>query len=315
MMYLGDILEDAIIYFCWSSNGADGESITLATNGTISVYKNDDTTQSTAGITPLEDFDSVTGVHNVKIDTSADAFYQTAKDYTIILSGATIDGQTVNAVLGHFSIENRNTKANVVSLNGGAQSLLDLKDFADDGYDPSTNKVQGVVLTDTLTTYTGNTPQTGDAYAIVNSGTHGNAALKTLIDTVDTVVDAIKVKTDALPSDPADASVVAGQIAAVQAVVDALATAVAALNDLSAAEVNAEMVDALATDTYAEPTGVPGATISLAAKLGWLFMALRNKLEVTATAKTFYDDGGAAEWKKTLGDDGTTYSETEGTAP
>lgn len=42
------------------------------------------------------------------------------------------------------------------------------------------------------------TAQTGDGYAIVNSGTHGNAALKTLIDTVDTVVDAVKVKTDQL---------------------------------------------------------------------------------------------------------------------
>ncbi len=33
------------------------------------------------------------------------------------------------------------------------------------------------------------TAQTGDAYAIVNSGTHGNAALKTLIDAVDNFVD------------------------------------------------------------------------------------------------------------------------------
>lgn len=39
------------------------------------------------------------------------------------------------------------------------------------------------------------TAQTGDAYAIVNSGTHGNAALKTLIDTVDTVADEILVDT------------------------------------------------------------------------------------------------------------------------
>lgn len=53
----------------------------------------------------------------------------------------------------------------VTQLAGVAQSLTDLKDFADDGYDPSTNKVQGVVLTDTVTTYTGNTPQTGDAFA------------------------------------------------------------------------------------------------------------------------------------------------------
>ncbi len=50
----------------------------------------------------------------------------------------------------------------------------------------------------------GHTPQTGDAYAIVNSGTHGNSALKGLIDAVDNFIDtevgAIKTKTDFLPS-------------------------------------------------------------------------------------------------------------------
>lgn len=33
----------------------------------------------------------------------------------------------------------------------------------------------------TITTYTGNTPQTGDGYAIANSGVHGNAAMNTRI--------------------------------------------------------------------------------------------------------------------------------------
>lgn len=37
---------------------------------------------------------------------------------------------------------------------------------------------------DTVTTYTGNTPQTGDSYAIANSGTYGNAAIKTALDTL-----------------------------------------------------------------------------------------------------------------------------------
>lgn len=74
----------------------------------------------------------------------------------------------------------------VTQLAGVAQSLTDLKDFADDGYDPATNKVQGVVLTDTVTTYTGNTPQTGDVYP-----------------KVDTEVAAIKAKTDNLPAAPA----------------------------------------------------------------------------------------------------------------
>ncbi len=43
---------------------------------------------------------------------------------------------------------------NVERLGNVAQSLTDLKDFADEGYDPATNKVQGVVLVDTTTTLT-----------------------------------------------------------------------------------------------------------------------------------------------------------------
>jgi hypothetical protein len=66
---------------------------------------------------------------------------------------------------------------NPVRLNNVSQSLLDLKDFADDGYDPSTNKVQGVVLTDTLTTYTGNTLQTGDAFARIGANGSGLTAV------------------------------------------------------------------------------------------------------------------------------------------
>ncbi|MGW8181441.1 MAG: hypothetical protein ACWGQW_22155, partial [bacterium] len=53
----------------------------------------------------------------------------------------------------------------MIQIGGVAQSATDLKDFADDGYDPATNKVQGVVLTDTCTTLSGHTPQSGDTFA------------------------------------------------------------------------------------------------------------------------------------------------------
>ena len=105
--YLGDYKEDAIIYFCWPTYDKFGASITRATNGTISVYKDDNVAQSTVGITDTEDFDSLTGIHNCKIDLSADAFYAKGHDYTVVLSGAVIDGETVNAVLAAFSIENK----------------------------------------------------------------------------------------------------------------------------------------------------------------------------------------------------------------
>lgn len=42
-------------------------------------------------------------------------------------------------------------EVDVTHLGGGAQSATDLKDFADAGYDPATNKVEGVKLADSLT--------------------------------------------------------------------------------------------------------------------------------------------------------------------
>ena len=48
-------------------------------------------------------------------------------------------------------------EVDLTHLGGTAQSATDLKDFADEGYDPATNKVQGVVLADTVTTLTNKT--------------------------------------------------------------------------------------------------------------------------------------------------------------
>lgn len=70
----------------------------------------------------------------------------------------------------------------------------------------------------------------------------------------------------------------------------------------------------LNVDTFAEPTGVPAATTTLAGKIGRIYQTSRNKLTVTATKKTFFDDADAAMWEKDLTDDGTTYTETEGNA-
>jgi len=123
--YLGDYTEDATLDFMWDSNDADGASITRATDGTVSVYSANSTTQSVAGVTDTEDFDSLTGIHHCRIDLSADAFYAVANDYMVVLSAATIDGQTVNAVLAHFSIENRFAEVDVTSWNGTAVGAPD----------------------------------------------------------------------------------------------------------------------------------------------------------------------------------------------
>lgn len=88
---------------------------------------------------------------------------------------------------------------------------------------------------------------------------------------------------------------------------------IAGLNDLSAAEANAEMVDVLATDTYAEPgQGAPAATATIAAKINYLFKWTRNKKDYDGTTAQFYaDDASTVDQKRPISDSGGTTTEGE----
>ena len=258
MNYLGDFTEDVTVYMMFNTYTSDDPSasstITNFTNTDVHIHKDDGLTQrnNAAGITVSVDFDGITGSHMVKIDTSDDTvggFWVVGHEYFVRIEGTTIDGATINSVIGQFSIENRFNEVDVVKwlgtaaatptvagvpevdvthMAGGVQTVTDLKDFADAGYDPATNKVQGVVLVDTTTT---NTDMVGtdnaalaataltdvtwtDAKAAfldhsiatvdtvvdgiqtdLDNATDGLGALKALIDTVDGIVDAILLDT------------------------------------------------------------------------------------------------------------------------
>jgi len=72
------------------------------------VYRDDDTTGTTLGVTDTASFNSVTGLNGLAIDTSASySYYLPGHDYSVVLLAATIDGRTVHTVLGTFSIGNR----------------------------------------------------------------------------------------------------------------------------------------------------------------------------------------------------------------
>lgn len=74
------------------------------------------------------------------------------------------------------------------------------------------------------------------------------------------------------------------------------------------ASINAEVVDVLTVDTFAEPgQGAPAATASLATKIGYLFKAWRNKKTQTASQfSLFADDASTVDQKSTVTDDGST---------
>lgn len=110
------------------------------------------------------------------------------------------------------------------------------------------------------------------------------------------------------------AAQVAAALAAYDGPTDAeMLAAFAALNNLSAAQVNAEVVDGLNGDVYAEPPqGAPLATATLAAKIGYLYKAFRNRLTQNATTLRIYNDAGAVvDQRAPVSDDGVTYTRGE----
>ncbi len=159
MLELGNIAEDATLDFMWGSNDGSGGAVTRSTDGTISVYKGNSVTQSVAGVTDTEDFDSLTGVHHCRIDTSADAFYEVGYDYVVVLSAATIDSQTVNAPIARFSIENRRDESFIDTILTRVSANVALASTA------LTSATWTDVRAGYLDNINGHTPQTGDSFA------------------------------------------------------------------------------------------------------------------------------------------------------
>ena len=87
-----------------------------------------------------------------------------------------------------------------------------------------------------------------------------------------------------------------------------------AISTTAAAQINAEVVDALATDTYGEPTaGPPPATPTLSEMLRFQHFTLRHQIRVNSSNKTFFNSSGQTLWTKSLLGDSATYIELLGT--
>lgn len=127
MGYRGDIAPGKILNIKFCTINASGAPATL-TSGVIKAYRDDDTsTEVTTGITLSADFDSVTGLNNVKVDTS-DTFYAAGSEFNLVITTGTVNSvSVVGYVIGSFSINNRSairptvaSRTLDVSATGGA---------------------------------------------------------------------------------------------------------------------------------------------------------------------------------------------------
>ena len=105
---LGDLQAGDLFDFYFTTRDR-GVPTTLAGSPAVSVYKANSVTQSIAGITLDVDFDGVTGLTHVRVDTTADGtFYANGNDFSCILTAGTISGvSVVGVVTEDFSLAHR----------------------------------------------------------------------------------------------------------------------------------------------------------------------------------------------------------------
>lgn len=84
------------------------------------------------------------------------------------------------------------------------------------------------------------------------------------------------------------------------------------VNLVTVAQVNAQVLDVLSVDTFAELSAPPAATSSLKDKITWLFMYARNKVTQTSSQRKLYrDDTTTVAGTSGTSDNGTTFTKGE----
>lgn len=99
-------LEETLDFKFTTRSFSTGAPTTLAGTPVIQVYEDNSTTQINSGITLTIDFDSVTGLNNVRIVATTANGYESGKSYQAVITTGTVGGvSVVGEVVAQFSIE------------------------------------------------------------------------------------------------------------------------------------------------------------------------------------------------------------------
>lgn len=340
MNYVGDFVDDATVYIPFNTFDSNDPSasvtITDLAQGDVEIWKNG-VVQTTpgAGVTLTLNIGANNGSHLIAVDTSdvTDAgWFATGNDYQARINGTTVDGATINAWVGTFSIENRfmrgTDSAALASVLGAAVGATISADIAD---------LPTVAEFEARTIVSADYVVVGDTIAAVTlvNGLAANVITAASING-DAITEA-KIADDAIAAEHlATGAVVAATFAA-----NAITSTVVADNTVTAAKLNADCItnakiaddaigaenlatdalsaDALAADavteiwakTMSDLAGIPAFNASVLDAINIMFMALRNEQTATSTAQTIANNAGTTIATATLSDAAGTTTKAE----
>lgn len=129
MAYHGDIRLGDTIDIKFTTIDGSGAPTTLGGTPSVAAYVGNNTTEITAGITLSVDFDSRTGLNNVRSVATSGNGYATASNVKLVVTAGTVGGVSiVGYVVGSFSIENRSA---LMPATAGRTLVVDGAGLAD----------------------------------------------------------------------------------------------------------------------------------------------------------------------------------------
>lgn len=138
MSYIGDMILGQTFDTKFCTVQSTGAPTTLAGTPVVSNYVGNSTTQITSGITLTADFDSVTGLNNVRVvATAANGYTQMSDNQLVITTGTVNSVSAIGYVVAEYSIQNRYYAGMLGrgALTAATSTTADLPAFASYGDD------------------------------------------------------------------------------------------------------------------------------------------------------------------------------------
>lgn len=293
-------LEETIYIHFTTRSFTTGVPTVLAGVPVLSVLESANATPITSGVSVSVDRATVVGMNEATIVATAANGYEAGKTYALYISTGTVGGVSViGEVVGNFTVQ---AAASFTRL-GAPAGVSIAADIATRASPTNITAATGIVLSGVT--------HTGAVIPTVSAVTGLTAA------NLDATVSS-RMASYTQPTGFLAATFPAGTVANTTNITAGTITTVTNLTnsptagDLTAtmkASVTTAATASLNTTTYAEPgIGAPGATISLAEKISFLYKAWRNKTSQTATDYSlFNDDAVTTDQVATVSDDGTTF--------
>lgn len=274
--YIGDYGKNDTITFMFTTfRPSTGAPFALAGTPVVSVYKDSNLTQDTAGVTLTTNYDGVTGLNFVSIST-AGAFYVDGSSYECVITTGTVDAvSVVGSCVGRFTMRDQaclypTTHATTLDVSAAGNAGIDWANVSS----PTTTLNLSATTISTGQTITSVSGSVGSVTGNVSGNVTGSVG-----------------------------SIGTGGITSGSFATDSITATAIAADAITSSELATSAIDEIADGILNRNIGGGSSTGRVVKDA---FRAIRNKSVVaTSTLTVYQEDDTTTAWTATVGSDPT----------